>query len=207
MRRGRFRKLSGRMRNCTYRRSATTCAAGPGPSPMARGSGSFGGSVWPFGRGCNEYHHRIPNLDLRHFHASRVCAWSGRATTSAGMVFDSRVGSVLWTASESHGRRDAFHLRCRPVLRIRDRFSKHSQSVLADGGDKRCDVKRLAGKRWFYALGQRSASIDYAGPWPTKDWVPWARAAFYGGHEDGRFSNAMQTVKTWPISKLVESVT
>jgi hypothetical protein len=67
-------------------------------------------------------------------------------------------------------------------------------------------MKRPSGKRWFYSLGQRSANRgEYTGPWPNDSWPFWARSAFYSGHEDGRWSNALQTVKTWPISKLAEA--
>jgi len=45
-------------------------------------------------------------------------------------------------------------------------------------------MKALAGKRWFYSCGQRSMSVFYMGPWPSKDWPAWARAAYYEGRED-----------------------
>lgn len=65
-------------------------------------------------------------------------------------------------------------------------------------------MKPLAGKRWFYSLGQRSLSPLYDGPWPWKDWPEWARLAYFKGQDDERWSRAKQTVRTWPASKLAD---
>jgi hypothetical protein len=67
-------------------------------------------------------------------------------------------------------------------------------------------MKPLAGKRWFYSLGQRSLNPLYMGPWPYNDWPVWARHAYFKGQDDERWSKARMQVKTWPIAKLAESV-
>ena len=67
-------------------------------------------------------------------------------------------------------------------------------------------MKAVSGKRWFYATGQRSMRPDYVGPWPDKTWKPWARRAFMIGRDDERWSRAKQEVKTWPPSKLADSL-
>jgi hypothetical protein len=64
-------------------------------------------------------------------------------------------------------------------------------------------MKPLAGKRAFYAMGQRSIHIDYAGIWPQPTWPTWARLEFFKGQDAERRSKARQTVKTWPADKLV----
>ncbi|MCA8251802.1 hypothetical protein LGM89_00865 [Burkholderia sp. AU31624] len=65
-------------------------------------------------------------------------------------------------------------------------------------------MKTLAGKRWFYSLGQRSMSPLYMGPWPYKDWPEWALIAYFTGQDDERFSRARQAIKTWSASKIME---
>lgn len=65
-------------------------------------------------------------------------------------------------------------------------------------------MKTMAGKRWFYSLGQRALSPLYMGPWPYKDWPKWARDAYFRGLEDQRWSNARQTTKRWSTEKLLE---
>jgi hypothetical protein len=64
----------------------------------------------------------------------------------------------------------------------------------------------LAGKRAFYSMGQRSMHIDYAGAWPRRSWPEWALLAFFLGQDHERRSQARQTVKTWPASKLVAQI-
>lgn len=72
-------------------------------------------------------------------------------------------------------------------------------------------MKRLAGKRWFYAMGQRSAYPGYTGPtpddsYPEQIWPTWARHQFETGYAEGNWERARQTVKGWPTAKLAESI-
>jgi hypothetical protein len=66
-------------------------------------------------------------------------------------------------------------------------------------------MKPLAGKRWFYSMGQRSFHY-FTHRRASNQWPDWARNAYEQGYEDERWSNARQAVKTWPTSKLAESV-
>jgi len=66
--------------------------------------------------------------------------------------------------------------------------------------------KPLSGKRWFYAMGQRSLYPDYTGPLPDKTWKPWAGRAFLIGRDDERWARATQEVKTWSPQKMVDSL-
>lgn len=66
-------------------------------------------------------------------------------------------------------------------------------------------MKPLAGKRWFYSLGQRSFH-HFMHLRARNQWPDWARKAYEQGYEDERWSKARETVKTWPTDKLMESV-
>jgi hypothetical protein len=65
-------------------------------------------------------------------------------------------------------------------------------------------MKPLAGKRAFYAMGQRSFHY-FTHRRGSNQWPDWAREAYSQGYEDERWSKARQTVKTWPVSKLAEA--
>jgi hypothetical protein len=66
-------------------------------------------------------------------------------------------------------------------------------------------MKPLSGKRAFYAMGQRARRHFTYRP-ANAQWPDWARKAYEQGYEDERWSSARQTVKTWPVSKLAESI-
>ncbi|MDR6421337.1 hypothetical protein J2801_003625 [Paraburkholderia phenoliruptrix] len=90
---------------------------------------------------------------------------------------------------------------------VGDRLRRGYRLRLVDlrGASGGCGMKTLAGKRWFYSLGQRSMYIGYTGIWPQPTWPTWARLSFFQGQDHARWSKARQTVKTWPVSKLAEA--
>lgn len=65
-------------------------------------------------------------------------------------------------------------------------------------------MKPLAGKRAFYAMGQRSFHY-FTHRRASNQWPDWARNAYAQGYDDERFSGVLKTVKTRPVSKLAEA--